>query len=74
MPHGDLDAAKAAAAAVKIRGLRCVSYTVLIRRESADRSAVIETALALGAPNIRIWAGHERQRRNCARRARRYCG
>lgn len=58
VPHGDLDAAKTAAALCKDTGLRCVSYGSYYRAgKSADRSAVIETALALGAPNIRIWAG-----------------
>lgn len=58
VPHGNLDAARRAAALCADTGLRCFSYGSYYRAgKNTDRTAVIETALALGAPNIRIWTG-----------------
>ncbi|HPT86087.1 MAG TPA: sugar phosphate isomerase/epimerase [Bacillota bacterium] len=58
VPHGNLEAAAAAAKLCKDAGLCCYSYGSYYRAgKSTDKGAVIETALALGAPNIRIWAG-----------------
>lgn len=58
VPHGNIEAAKTAAKMCADAGLRCFSYGSYYRAgSSGDKSAVIETALALGAPNVRIWAG-----------------
>lgn len=58
VPHGNLDTAKKAADICRDAGLSCISYGSYYRAgQSTDRDAVIETAITLGAPNIRIWAG-----------------
>lgn len=58
VPHGDLSAARYAAAKCAQSGLRCFSYGSYYRAgQGKPHGEIIETALALGAPNIRIWAG-----------------
>jgi len=58
VPHGNINAARHAAAMCADAGLRCFSYGSYYRAgKSPDGDDVIRTALALGAPNIRIWAG-----------------
>lgn len=62
VPHGDLDAARAAAGATREAGLRVAAYgsyyrTGVSEGEGLAFSSVLETAGALGAPVIRVWAG-----------------
>lgn len=64
VPAGDTDAAKAAAAVCADAGIACASYGSYLRAGDADLrrdfAPVLETALALGAGNIRVWAGRTR--------------
>jgi Xylose isomerase-like TIM barrel. len=58
IPHGDLAAARFAAAKCTDTGLHCFSYGSYYRTgQGQNPTPIIETASALGAPNIRIWAG-----------------
>ncbi|MCY3024337.1 MAG: TIM barrel protein [Planctomycetota bacterium] len=60
VPHGDLAAAARAAALTRDAGLQVASYGSYYRvgQEEPDTfSRVLETALTLGAPIIRVWAG-----------------
>lgn len=62
VPHGDLAAARLAAAATAGAGLRVACYGSYHRPGEApadpdDAAAVVRTASALGAPLIRVWAG-----------------
>jgi sugar phosphate isomerase/epimerase len=55
---GELAAARTVRSLTEANGLRVASYGSYWRPDDASASAaVIETALALGAPNIRIWPG-----------------
>jgi 3-dehydroshikimate dehydratase len=56
VPAGDLDAARTARDATMAAGLRVASYGSYYRCDGAF-APVLETARALGAPRIRIWAG-----------------
>jgi 3-dehydroshikimate dehydratase len=60
VPPGDMAAAGAARAATAAAGLRVASYGSYYRAGSDDRAdfaAVLDSARALRAPRIRIWAG-----------------
>jgi 3-dehydroshikimate dehydratase len=59
VPVGDLTAAKQARAACADAGLQISSYGSYIRVTEDDLpfDQVLETAIALGAPSIRVWAG-----------------
>lgn len=59
VPHGDLRAAADAAHAGELAGLRVCSYgSYLFADDGAEASlpAVLDTAEALGAPLVRVWA------------------
>lgn len=60
VPHGDLAAAKEAARITGDHGLAVSAYGSYLRLGAEDApssESVVETALALGAPVIRVWAG-----------------
>jgi 3-dehydroshikimate dehydratase len=60
VPAGDLEAAESARTATAAAGLRVASYGSYYRAGSDDPAgfaAVLDSARALGAPRIRIWAG-----------------
>ncbi|TDC48934.1 hypothetical protein E1212_19595 [Jiangella ureilytica] len=60
VPVGDVAAAKRTAAATADHGVRVAAYGSYYRagdHAPADFDAVLRTAVALGAPRIRIWAG-----------------
>ena len=58
VPPGDLDAARRARRTTEAAGLTVRAYGSYYRcRPGEDFSPVLETAEALGAPVIRIWAG-----------------
>jgi sugar phosphate isomerase/epimerase len=58
VPHGDLAAAHAVRRMTHEAGLRVIAYGSYFRcLEGEPFAPVIETALALGAPMIRVWAG-----------------
>jgi 3-dehydroshikimate dehydratase len=58
VPAGDIATARRVAAMTDEAGLRVACYGSYLRLESADGMAeVVETAAALGAPLIRVWAG-----------------
>lgn len=60
VPHGDLVAAKEAARITGDHGLTISAYGSYLRLGTDDApsfESVVETALALGAPIIRVWAG-----------------
>jgi len=58
VPETDLENAKAVKAKCEEAGLKIFSYGCYYKLgEGMDRKPIIEAALALGAPNIRIWAG-----------------
>jgi len=62
VPHGDLTAARHAAAATADAGLRVACYGSYHRpgarpAEVGEAAAVVRAAGALGAPLIRVWAG-----------------
>ncbi|HTV74880.1 MAG TPA: TIM barrel protein [Candidatus Acidoferrales bacterium] len=60
VPVGDLVAAQRVAAATSHYGIAVASYGSYVEAGAVPVSAfspVLETAVALGAPNIRIWAG-----------------
>jgi 3-dehydroshikimate dehydratase len=60
VPPGDAGAARAARSATVAAGLRVASYGSYYRAgrdDPADFAAVLDSARALAAPRIRIWAG-----------------
>ena len=60
VPHGDFKKANEVAANCRDAGIEISSYGSYYRSEAKDSPsfrAVAETAKALGAPMIRIWAG-----------------
>jgi 3-dehydroshikimate dehydratase len=60
VPPGDMAAAAAARAATAAAGLRVASYGSYYRAGADDPAgfaAVLDSARALGAPRIRVWAG-----------------
>ena len=62
VPHGDLDAAREAARLTTEAGLTVASYGSYYHAPESEGNglsfdAVLETALALKAPSIRVWAG-----------------
>jgi 3-dehydroshikimate dehydratase len=58
VPHGDIKQAVYTAAACAEAGLKIFSYGSYYRAgQGQDFIPVLHTAAALGAPNIRIWAG-----------------
>lgn len=60
VPHGDLAQARRVGDLTRSAGLHVVSYGSYYRvwpREPAPFESVLDTALALGAPTIRVWAG-----------------
>jgi 3-dehydroshikimate dehydratase len=61
VPPGDLAAAKRAVAAGARAGVAVASYGSYWRADDdlADLAPVLESARALGAPRVRIWAGRE---------------
>lgn len=63
IPHGDLSAAKEAAGLCRENGIEISAYGSYYRlATSADFSPVLDCALAMGAPMIRIWAGEKGSR------------
>ncbi len=63
VPHGDLARAKEVAAMTTDAGLEVAVYGSYYRADfddenNPDAAVVVETAVALGAPTIRIWAGN----------------
>ncbi|KLU60672.1 3-dehydroshikimate dehydratase [Peptococcaceae bacterium CEB3] len=64
VPHGDMARAVKVAEYTQGAGLEVVSYGSYYRADSDEAvpntfTKVLETALALGAPSIRIWAGNK---------------
>lgn len=62
VPHGDLAAAREAAKLTLDHGLSVSAYGSYLRLGVAggpDFESVVETAEALGAPTIRVWAGNK---------------
>ncbi|MDZ4789424.1 MAG: TIM barrel protein [Blastochloris sp.] len=62
VPHGDKEKALEVARMTQDAGLRVVSYGSYYRVGSSEGEGlsfhqVLETALALGAPSVRVWAG-----------------
>ena len=62
VPHGDLKAAAAAKAVCADLGLETAAYGSYYRAgespaQGLEFGTVLETAVALGAPTIRVWAG-----------------
>jgi 3-dehydroshikimate dehydratase len=60
VPHGDLRAAREAAAMTADHGMRVSAYGSYLRLGvvgGPDPEEVIATGVALGAPTIRVWAG-----------------
>lgn len=60
VPHGDLVAAREAARITATHGLAVSAYGSYLRlgaRGGPSAEVVVETAAALGAPLIRVWAG-----------------
>jgi len=59
VPSGDIDAAKRARVACTAAGLVCASYGSYLLADGDSSTAVIasalDTAVALGAPNVRVW-------------------
>lgn len=74
VPPGDSNAVAAARSAMDDHGLTCCSYGsyLFARSPSADETTVadvLDTAVALGATNVRVWAtfgDHEARRRDRA--------
>ena len=67
VPHGDLETARQVGAATRAAGLEVASYGSYYRFAECDPGAegngpsmesVLDSAEALGAPAIRLWAGH----------------
>ncbi|MCC5835837.1 MAG: sugar phosphate isomerase/epimerase [Opitutales bacterium] len=65
VPHGDLKTAEAVGEATRGAGIEVAAYGSYYRCEAPDGKgapepkAVLDSAEALGAPSIRIWAGQE---------------
>ncbi len=62
VPHGDLDRAGEVAAMTTDAGLRVMAYGSYYRMGGSDDPSfekVLDTARALGAPVIRVWAGNQ---------------
>ena len=62
VPHGDLQAARAVSTLTKQHGLSVSSYGSYYRlgaSEGPSKQEVVETAAALNAPLIRVWAGNK---------------
>ncbi|TDU90730.1 sugar phosphate isomerase/epimerase [Kribbella voronezhensis] len=60
VPLGDLPAARKARALCEDRGLAIAAYGSYLRAGSVDREEIrtaVTTAVELGAPRIRVWAG-----------------
>jgi sugar phosphate isomerase/epimerase len=60
VPLGDLARARSVGAATRARGIAVASYGSYIEAGVASSDAfasALETAVALGAPNVRVWAG-----------------
>jgi 3-dehydroshikimate dehydratase len=60
VPHGDLQRAREVRGLTEAAGLRVSSYGSYYRiwpREPVSFDVVLETAIELGAPRIRVWAG-----------------
>lgn len=60
VPHGNLRTARKVAALTRDSGLEVTSYGsyyVVGREDQLPFESVLETAIALGAPVIRVWAG-----------------
>ena len=58
VPPGDREAARRAAQLTRQAGLEVLSYGSYYRcQPGEDFTPVLESALALGAPLIRVWAG-----------------
>ncbi len=65
VPHGDLDKARYTARRMRENGLEIASYGSYYRAlEDEKFEDILATAKALGAPNIRIWAG-EKEPQDC---------
>ena len=64
VPHGDLSVAREVHAMTNDAGLSVVSYGSYYRAGSSEQEGlpferVLQTAIALGAPTIRVWAGNQ---------------
>lgn len=62
VPHGDVDIAKQVGVATREAGLEVAAYGSYYRAGGdvePSIEAVLESALALGAPLIRVWAGNK---------------
>jgi 3-dehydroshikimate dehydratase len=62
VPHGEVSLARDVAKLTVDRGMAVSAYGSYLRLahpESPSDDAVVETALALGAPTIRVWAGKQ---------------
>lgn len=60
VPHGDLATARDVGRITREAGLRVLAYGSYYRcREGEPFEPVLETAIALGAPLVRIWAGQQ---------------
>lgn len=64
VPHGDISQAKHVQTMCSDAGISCAAYGSYYRcdpsvPEAPDARAVVETAAALGAPVIRVWAGNQ---------------
>lgn len=57
VPHGDTARAEEVARRTRDAGLSVASYGSYYRCDGADFAPVLDTALALGAPIVRVWAG-----------------
>jgi 3-dehydroshikimate dehydratase len=63
-PPGDLRTAREARILTEAAGLTVASYGSYFDGASdgdGEAAAVVDTAVAMGAPRIRVWAGHARQ-------------
>lgn len=61
VPHGDIESAKQARALTEANGLitTCYgSYFRLLRDSVSDFESIVQTAVALNAPKIRVWCGN----------------
>lgn len=62
VPHGDIKQAETVARWTVDAGLSVVAYGSYYRLATPDQPAfesILETAIALGAPTIRVWAGNK---------------
>ena len=60
VPHGDIPAARAVRQITAEAGLQVLAYGSYFRFQPDQAfELVLETAVALGAPLIRIWAGNQ---------------